>query len=141
MTSIALAVATVGLTAAPAPLFYNHMVVDLPSGLSLSDEEVDRIFHAMASSIRRDILRRTLLEEQSVSGLAAAYDVSFAAIQKHVAVLEEASLVSKRPDGRSRLVRARPETIARARELLARYEELWRHRVDQLDALLAEPEP
>src|SRR5690349_7656317 len=106
----------------------------------LSDEQIDRVFHALATATRRDILRRTLEREQSVSALAADYDMSFAAVQKHVAVLEAAELVVKRAEGRERLVRADPDMIARARALLGRYEELWRSRVDRLDALLAEPE-
>lgn len=106
----------------------------------LSDVEIDRIFQALAAATRRDILRRTLVAEQSVSELAAEYDMSFAAVQKHVAVLEAARLIVKRAAGRERLVSANPEVIARAQALLARYEELWRARVDQLDALLAEPE-
>ncbi len=105
----------------------------------LSEAEVDRVFHALATSTRRDILRRTIEGEQSVSTLAAAYDMSFAAVQKHVAVLEAAELVVKRAEGRERLVRANPEMIARTRALLARYEELWRSRIARLDDLLAEP--
>ena len=112
----------------------NQMVVDN----ELDDAAVDRIFRALADSTRRDILRRTLDAEQSVSALAAGYDVSFAAVQKHVAVLEAAELVIKRAEGRERLVRAQPATIARARALLDRYERLWRARVDRLDALLQE---
>lgn len=98
------------------------------------------MFQALAASTRRDILRRTIIAEQSVSDLAREYDMSFAAVQKHVAVLEAAELIIKRAAGRQRLVRANPEMITRARVLLARYEELWRERVDRLEALLAEPE-
>ena len=105
----------------------------------LSDDEIDRVFHALATATRRDILRRTIEAEQSVSALAADYDMSFAAVQKHVAVLEAARLIVKRAEGRERLVRADPVMIARARNLLARFEELWRARIDRLDALLAEP--
>jgi len=76
--------------------------------------------------------------EASVSQLAAAYDMSFAAVQKHVAVLEGAGLVTKRPHGRERIVRGNPETIRMAQGLLDRYEEIWRSRIDRLDALLAE---
>ncbi|MGP3533489.1 ArsR/SmtB family transcription factor [Microbacterium sp. RD1] len=108
------------------------MVVDN----ELDDAAVDRIFRALADATRRDILRRTLGGEQSVSALAADYDMSFAAVQKHVAVLEAAELVIKRAEGRERLVRADPETIARARMLLAEYERLWRARIDRLDDLL-----
>lgn len=110
------------------------MVVEL----ELSDAEVDRIFHALADATRRDILRRTMLGDTSVSRLADAYDMSFAAVQKHVAVLEGAGLVTKERRGRERLVRAHPETIARAQRLLDAYADLWRSRIDRLDALLAD---
>ena len=105
----------------------------------LTDDETDRLFHALAASTRRDILRRAIEREQSVSTLAAAYDMSFAAVQKHVAVLEAAGLIIKRAEGRERLVRADPTMIARARALLAAYENLWRARIDRLDDLLAAP--
>lgn len=107
---------------------------------ALSDEEIDRLFRALADATRRDIVRRTLVGEASVSELAAAYDMSFAAVQKHVAVLEAAHLIVKRAEGRERLVRADPAMIARARALLARYEDLWRARIDRLDALLSQTE-
>jgi DNA-binding transcriptional ArsR family regulator len=106
--------------------------------MELEDDEIDRIFHALAAATRRDILRRTIEREQSVSTLARDYDMSFAAVQKHVAVLEAAGLVIKRAEGRERLVRADPNMIARARALLDRFEALWRSRVDRLEALLAE---
>ena len=106
--------------------------------VELSDAEIDRVFHALATSTRRDILRRTIAQEQSVSTLAADYDMSFAAVQKHVAVLEAANLIVKRAEGRERLVRANPEMIARARALLAQYEAMWRSRIARLDDLLAE---
>ena len=103
----------------------------------LSDDEIDRVFQALAAATRRDILRRTIQQEQSISTLAKDYDMSFAAVQKHIGVLEAAGLVIKRAEGRERLVRADPTMIARARALLARYEELWRARIDRLDLLLA----
>jgi DNA-binding transcriptional ArsR family regulator len=109
------------------------MVVDT----ELSDLEVDRIFHALADATRRDIVRRTLAGDASVSELAGAYAMSFAAVQKHVAVLEGAGLVTKEARGRARIVRADPSTLARARALLDAYAELWRGRIDRLDALLA----
>lgn len=77
-----------------------------------------------------------------MSALASDYDMSFAAVQKHIGVLEAAGLVIKRAEGRERLVRADPTMIARARALLARYEDLWRARIDRLDLLFAtEPHP
>jgi DNA-binding transcriptional ArsR family regulator len=108
---------------------------------ALSDAEVDRVFRALADVTRRDIVARVLAGEQSVSELAARYDMSFAAVQKHVAVLEGAGLVTKRRQGRERLVRGNPKRLAHARELLIRLEELWKARFSQLDAVLAEPEP
>ncbi len=103
-----------------------------------SDTEVDRIFRALADSTRRDILRRTLGDGASVSHLAESYEMSFAAVQKHVAVLQEAGLVTKHPHGRERIVRGNPEAIRRAQSLLDRYEQIWTERVDRLDALLSD---
>jgi DNA-binding transcriptional ArsR family regulator len=105
---------------------------------ALDDAHLDRIFHALSQQTRRDILRRTLAEEQSVSQLAGEYSMSFAAVQKHVAVLESAELIIKRAEGRPRRIRANPDLIANTRALLAEYERMWRDRFDRLDALLAE---
>ena len=108
----------------------------------LSDAELDRLFRALADATRRDIVSRLFSGEgASVSTLAARYDMSFAAVQKHVAFLEEAGLVTKHPQGRERIVRGNPERIARARELLSQLEDLWRARFSRLDAVLAEPNP
>jgi len=103
----------------------------------LSDTDADRIFHALADTTRRDIVSRTLATESSVSELAADYDMSFAAVQKHVAVLEKAGLVSKHPRGRERMIRGNPDAIRRAQNLLDRYEEIWRGRIGRLDAMFA----
>ncbi len=104
----------------------------------LSETEVDRLFQALADGTRRDILTRALTGEHSVTALAARYEMSFAAVQKHVAVLERASLVVKTRRGREQLVTADPDALARARRLLEQYEALWRHRVAAIDDLLAE---
>ena len=104
----------------------------------MSDDEIDRIFRALADATRRDIVRRTLRGEATVSALAASYEMSFAAVQKHIAVLEGAGLVTKHPQGRERLVRGNPDTLRRAQALLEKYEEIWRGRIDRLDALLTE---
>jgi DNA-binding transcriptional ArsR family regulator len=105
---------------------------------ALSDAEVDRIFRALADTTRRDIVRRTLAGQATVSELAASYDMSFAAVQKHVAVLEGAGLVIKEAHGRERIVRGNPDMIRRAQALLDSYEQIWRGRIARLDALLAE---
>ena len=112
---------------------YNPMVAQ-----GLSDDHADRIFQALADRTRRDIVTRVLTSEQSVSELAERYSMSFAAVQKHVAVLEGAGLVTKEPHGRERLVRGNPETIRRAQALLDQFEQLWRDRISRLDDLLAE---
>ncbi|MBA2560226.1 MAG: winged helix-turn-helix transcriptional regulator [Propionibacteriales bacterium] len=106
--------------------------------LELTNGEVDRVFRALADATRRDILRRTMAGEASVSQLAASYDMSFAAVQKHVAVLEGAGLVTKQPNGRERIIRGNPEMIHKSQALLGRYEEIWRSRIDRLDSLLDE---
>jgi DNA-binding transcriptional ArsR family regulator len=114
------------------------MVVYSDQPIALSDDTVDRIFRALADATRRDIVSRTLAGEATVSQLAAAYDMSFAAVQKHVAVLEGAGLVTKHPHGRERLVRGNPDTIQRAQSLLDGYEQIWRGRLARLDALLTD---
>lgn len=111
---------------------YNQMVVDI-----LSDEKVDLLFHALADATRRDIVKRSIDGEHSVSGLASAYSMSFAAVQKHVAVLERAGLVSKTRNGRERLVRTDIEAINQAAQLLDQFEERWRTRVNMMSELLA----
>ena len=107
----------------------------------LSDQDVNRLFRALADATRRDIVRRTLVADVSVSQLADSYEMSFAAVQKHVAVLEEARLVTKEPHGRERMVRGNPDRIREAQRLLDSFEEVWRGRIDRLDVLLAEDEP
>lgn len=104
----------------------------------LQDAELDQLFRALGDSTRRDIVRRTLVGELSVSGIAEDYAMSFAAVQKHVAVLEKVGLVSKTTRGRERFVRAVPDGLARARECLAALEELWCQRLTALDELLTQ---
>lgn len=109
------------------------MVVD-----QQSDEVVDRVFQALADATRRDILARAAVDELSVTALAAGYAMSFAAVQKHVAVLVRAGLVTKRRRGREQLVQTDPHQLERARALLEQYESLWRHRAAGMERLLAE---
>jgi DNA-binding transcriptional ArsR family regulator len=105
-----------------------------------SEDDVDRLFQALADATRRDIVARVLQTEQSVSALASRYRMSFAAVQKHVAVLERAELVSKRRHGREQLVRGEVSSVRRAARLLDAYEDLWRDRVDRIAGLLADDE-
>lgn len=109
------------------------MVVD-----HLPDDLVDRIFQALADRTRRDIVRRVIQEEQSVSRLADDYAMSFAAVQKHVAVLERAGLVTKQRRGREQIVRGDVGTIRQAGAVLDRFEHLWRQRFARAEDLLAD---
>ncbi|EME61518.1 ArsR/SmtB family transcription factor [Amycolatopsis decaplanina] len=103
-----------------------------------SEESLNQLFRALADGTRRDILARAITEAPSVSDLAARYEMSFAAVQKHVAVLQRAGLVRKRANGREQLVSTDRERLQRAGELLDSYEVLWRRRVAQLDDVLRE---
>jgi DNA-binding transcriptional ArsR family regulator len=105
----------------------------------LSNSDLDRLFRALADTTRRDIVARVMTgDATSVSALASRYDMSFAAVQKHVAVLEEAGLVTKRAQGRERIVRGNPTQLAKARALLLQLEQLWVARFSQLDAILTD---
>jgi DNA-binding transcriptional ArsR family regulator len=110
------------------------MVVEM-----LKDERANRVFHALADATRRDIVVCTLEGEHSVSALARRYPMSFAAVQKHVAVLEGAGLVTKQRKGREQLVRGNIETVRRASQLLDALEAVWRGRVDRMSEILANP--
>jgi len=115
---------------------YNHMVVGLAP-----PERADRLFHALADATRRDIVMRTMRGEHSVSALARLYPMSFAAVQKHVAVLEIAELVTKRRRGREQLVRGNVGTVQDACALLEQFEAVWRDRIDRFGEVLAGDQP
>ena len=106
--------------------------------VSQSHGQADRIFRALADPTRRDIVGRTMRVEQSVSNLARLYPMSFAAVQKHVAVLEAAGLVTKRRRGREKLVLGNVCALRQATRLLDQLEAVWRDRIDRIDGLLAE---
>ena len=114
------------------------MVVDVLAGEALSGPEADRVFQALADATRRDILARAIEREQSVSALARHYEMSLTAVQKHVAVLERAALVSTQRSGREQRVAANPETMRRAATLLAAFEQLWIQRATKIAEILAE---
>ncbi len=111
------------------------MVVELPA-----QHRADELFHALADATRRDIVGVVLREPHSVSALARRYPMSFAAVQKHVAVLERAGLVSKERRGREQLIRGNIVTVRETAELLDQLEAIWRARLDQFDAVLGELE-
>jgi DNA-binding transcriptional ArsR family regulator len=107
------------------------MVVD-----KMIEAQADRVFHALADRTRRDIVVRSMQAPRSVTELSRAYSMSFAAVQKHVAVLERAGLVTKERSGRIQLVRGNPATVRRASALLEQYEALWVERAERMRDIL-----
>jgi DNA-binding transcriptional ArsR family regulator len=106
--------------------------------MQIAPPDFDRMFGALADATRRDIVRRAVDAEEGVAELASPYSMSFAAVQKHVAILERAGLITKERSGRRKIVRTNPETLRVARRLLDRYEQLWRARIDRMTRLVAD---
>ena len=100
--------------------------------------DFDRMFGALADHTRRDIVRRAITAEEGIVELASHYPMSFAAVQKHIAILERADLVSKERVGRRKVVRTNLAQLLALRRLLDQFEELWRGRVDRMTALISE---
>lgn len=98
---------------------------------------MDALFHALADRTRRDIMRRTLAGEHSVSALADKYDMSFAAVQKHVVVLEKAGLISKRRSGREQLASGDVAAVRSVAGMLTELEQVWRGRIARIDELIS----
>jgi DNA-binding transcriptional ArsR family regulator len=103
-----------------------------------AEQRTDLVFGALADATRRDIVRRAMDGDHSVSSLARLYPMSFAAVQKHVAVLERSGLVTKERRGREQLVRTNVDAIRHAQDLLGQFEQLWRDRLDRFDRVIAE---
>jgi DNA-binding transcriptional ArsR family regulator len=104
----------------------------------LDQDRADRLFRALADATRRDIVLRAMEGDHSVSALARLYPMSFAAVQKHVAVLEGAELVTKRRRGREQLVRGNVHTVRDVHRLLEPFEAVWRSRLDRFGEVLAD---
>ena len=113
----------------------------LVSVIEQHEDRVDALFHALSDRTRRDIMRRVLAGEHSVSRLAENYDMSFAAVQKHVAVLGRAGLLTKRRHGREQLASGDVQAVRSASELLSELEQIWRGRVARIDELLESDTP
>ena len=104
--------------------------------MQIAPPDFDRMFGALADATRRDIVRRAIGGDEGVAELAEHYPMSFAAVQKHIAVLERAGMITKERIGRRKVVRTNPEGLRIARRLLDQYEELWRGRVSRMTALV-----
>lgn len=114
-----------------------------PNGCILTDmrttdeDRADALFHALSDRTRRDIVRRVLAGEQSVSALAANYEMSFAAVQKHVAVLERCGLITKRRSGRQALASGDVQALRSVSSMLIELEDIWRGRIARIDDLIS----
>ncbi len=102
-----------------------------------AEDRADALFHALSDRTRRDIMRRVLSGEHSVSVLAAKYDMSFAAVQKHVAVLERAGLLTKRRSGREQLATGDVTAVRAVSTMLTELEQVWRGRIARIDELIS----
>lgn len=98
--------------------------------------QLDSIFHSLADPIRRDILRRVAECDLSITELAEKYTISFAAVSKHLKVLEKAKLVIKKKEGKKQIVTLSPTALKSADEYLEQYRLLWQSRHDKLEQLL-----
>ena len=106
--------------------------------MQIAPPDFDRMFGALADHTRRDIVRRAIDGAEGVAELASYYPMSFAAVQKHVAILERAGLVTKQRIGRRKVVRTNLEGLRVARRLLDQYEEMWRGRINRMTELVNE---
>jgi DNA-binding transcriptional ArsR family regulator len=106
--------------------------------VQIAPPDFDRMFGALADHTRRDIVRRAINTDEGILELASHYPMSFAAVQKHVAVLERAGLITKQRIGRRKVVRTNLERLRAVRRLLDQYEELWRGRIERMSELIAD---
>jgi DNA-binding transcriptional ArsR family regulator len=101
---------------------------------------LDNLFMALADATRRSILEQVAKAEMSIGEIAEAYSLTFAAVSKHVKVLERANLITKRRRGKEQVVIIVPGTLAVAQEHIERYAKMWGDRFDRLEKLLNELE-
>src|SRR5262245_35069995 len=106
--------------------------------VQIAPPDFDRMFGALADHTRRDIVHQAINAEEGIVELASHYPMSFAAVQKHIAILERAGLVTKKRAGRRKVVRTNLERLRAIRRLLDQYEELWRGRIDRMADLIAD---
>jgi DNA-binding transcriptional ArsR family regulator len=106
--------------------------------MQVAPPDFDRMFGALADHTRRDVVRRAINADEGIVELASHYPMSFAAVQKHIAILERAGLITKERVGRRKVVRTNLDRLRIVRRLLDQYEELWRGRIDRMGELIAD---
>jgi DNA-binding transcriptional ArsR family regulator len=99
---------------------------------------LDGLFGSLADPIRRDILRRLINAQYTVSQIASEYDISFAAVAKHLQVLQKARIIVKQRRGKEQVVSISPEALKDASYYLKQYESLWNDRFDALEQIAKE---
>ena len=105
-----------------------------------ANPQLDRVFQALSDSTRRSILRNLVKGERSVSDIAKPFDLTFAAVSKHLKVLEAAELIDRRKQGSFQMIRLNPKNLKTADQWLRFYEQFWSTRMDALKTLLEEKE-
>ena len=105
-----------------------------------TNQQLDRVFQALSDSTRRSILRNLVKGERSVSDIAKPFDLTFAAVSKHLKVLEAAELIDRRKQGSFQMIRLNPKNLKTADQWLRFYEQFWSVRMDALKTLLEEKE-
>lgn len=108
----------------------NHVV-------DLSSERADLVFYALSDATRREVLGRLARGSATVGELAEPFEMSLAAVSKHIKVLERSGLVRQTKQGRTRVCELRPSALATATEIIAYYQRFWARRLDALDSHLA----
>jgi DNA-binding transcriptional ArsR family regulator len=98
--------------------------------------QLDSIFASLSDPIRRDILSRVSHAELSISDLVAEYTISFAAVSKHLKIMERAKLIVKRKEGKKQMVSIAPDALRSADEYLEQYRRMWQSRYDKLDRVI-----
>jgi DNA-binding transcriptional ArsR family regulator len=102
------------------------------------NSHLDLVYGSLSDTTRRDILRRVARQELSVGEIASSYDISLAAVSKHLVVLEKARLVTKRRQGKQQVVGLSPAALTDASMHLEQYREIWESRLDRLEKYLEE---
>lgn len=100
--------------------------------------QLDLIFNSLADGTRRDILKRLIRQELSVSEVAEPYDMSLAAVSKHLKVLERANFLGRRRDGKKYILRADIEPLKKIDSWIEYYREFWDESFNKLDDYLTE---